>query len=61
MSKLEHYKNLKGYLSQHDQCNLADEVIVELTNALVEIKRIASAFPQDKAILKVAEQALGVS
>jgi len=33
----------------------------ELISTLVEIKRIASAFPQDRAILKVAEQALGVS
>ncbi len=68
MSKLTDYKNLKGYLSQHEQCRLADEVIKELeqrieelTGSLEEIKRIASAFPQDKAILKVAGKELGVS
>lgn len=38
-----------------------EQRVEELTGSLEEIKRIASAFPQDKTILEVAGKALGVS
>ena len=39
MSKLENYKNLKGYLSQREQCSLADETIVELEKRIEELEK----------------------
>ena len=69
MSKLVRYR-LAGASYEHmkvadkgDYVLFADaeQRIEELTGSLEEIKHIASAFPQDKAILKVAGKALGVS
>lgn len=59
MSHLQNYNNVKGYLSNNEQVNLADETIEELETALREIKRVAETFPQDKAILKITERVLG--
>lgn len=57
-SKLQNYKNLKGLLSQHEQCGLADEVIDELEKALTEIAKLPEV-RQDEGQY-IACKALGV-